>query len=64
MCVRPLPVRPCSTLGIMMEEFSKAADIVADLLLSADVDWSRLFEPYPFFSLFKNFLQASRGCKQ
>jgi poly(A) polymerase Pap1 len=48
----------------MMEEFSNAADIVADLLLSADVDWSRLFEPYPFFSLFKNFLQVKRGCKQ
>lgn len=48
----------CSTLGIMMEEFTKSADIAADLLLSAEVDWARLFEPYPFFSLFKNFLQV------
>jgi poly(A) polymerase Pap1 len=42
----------------MMEEFSKAADLVADLLLQADVDWARLFQPYPFFTLFKNFLQV------
>jgi poly(A) polymerase Pap1 len=43
----------------MMEEFTKAAESVAELLLTAEVDWSRLFEPYPFFSLFKNFLQVS-----
>lgn len=48
----------CSTLGIMMEEFTKSADIVANLLLKSDVDWARLFDPYPFFSLFKNFLQV------
>jgi poly(A) polymerase Pap1 len=42
----------------MMEEFTKSADIAADLLLSAEVDWARLFEPYPFFSRFKNFLQV------
>lgn len=49
----------CRTLSIMMEEFTKAAESVAELLLTAEVDWSRLFEPYPFFSLFKNFLQVS-----
>jgi len=42
----------------MMDEFSTAANTVADLLLKADVDWARLFEPYPFFTLFKNFLQV------
>lgn len=41
-----------------MEEFTKAADVVAELLPTAEVDWARLFEPYPFFSLFKNFLQV------
>ena len=56
--VHGCPSPSCSTLGIMMEEFSKAADIVADVLLKAEVDWARLFEPYPFFSLFKNFLQV------
>lgn len=56
-CTRTL-LPACSTLGIMMEEFTKSADIAADLLLSAEVDWARLFEPYPFFSLFKNFLQV------
>lgn len=45
----------------MMEEFTKAAETVAELLLTADVDWARLFEPYPFFSLFKNFLQVGGG---
>lgn len=42
----------------MMEEFTTASNTVADLLLKADVDWARLFEPYPFFTLFKNFLQV------
>jgi hypothetical protein len=44
-----------------MEEFTKAAESVAELLPTAEVDWSRLFEPYPFFSLFKNFLQVTCG---
>jgi len=45
----------------MTEEFAAAAAKASELLMSPVVDWARLFEPYPFFKLFKNYLQVRLG---
>uniref|UniRef100_A0A7I4CI61 Poly(A) polymerase n=1 Tax=Physcomitrium patens TaxID=3218 RepID=A0A7I4CI61_PHYPA len=59
------PTYPCqnssfnvsnSTLRVMTEEF-KRGDGVCDSLDSKVADWSKLFEPYPFFESYKNYLQ-------
>ncbi|KAF8062765.1 PAPS4 [Scenedesmus sp. PABB004] len=47
-----------STLAIMTSEFTSAAAVASELLMSSAVDWARLFEPYPFFTAFKNYLQV------
>ncbi|XP_058722490.1 nuclear poly(A) polymerase 1 [Vicia villosa] len=59
------PAYPCmnstynvttSTLRIMSEEFKRGSEICEAMEASKD-DWDTLFEPYPFFEAYKNYLQ-------
>ncbi|KAH8956247.1 hypothetical protein BDL97_07G030200 [Sphagnum fallax] len=56
------PAYPCmnssynvsnSTLRVMTEEFQRGNDSLEMI----KADWSALFEPYPFFEVYKNYLQ-------
>ncbi|KAK7293157.1 hypothetical protein RJT34_16018 [Clitoria ternatea] len=61
------PAYPCvnstynvtsSTLRVMTEEFQKGSEICEAMGASnADWVWDILFEPYPFFKAYKNYLQ-------
>ncbi|CAK9232352.1 unnamed protein product [Sphagnum jensenii] len=59
------PAYPCmnssynvsnSTLRVMTEEFQRGNDVCESLEM-IKADWSALFEPYPFFEVYKNYLQ-------
>ncbi|XP_061353067.1 nuclear poly(A) polymerase 1-like isoform X2 [Gastrolobium bilobum] len=59
------PAYPCmnstynvtsSTLHVMSEEFRRGSEI-CEAMEAGNADWDTLFEPYPFFEAYKNFLQ-------
>ncbi|KAJ7975172.1 Nuclear poly(A) polymerase [Quillaja saponaria] len=59
------PAYPCmnssynvssSTLRIMSEEFQRGSEI-CEAMEANNADWDTLFEPYPFFEAYKNYLQ-------
>ncbi|KAL4181011.1 hypothetical protein AMTRI_Chr12g235210 [Amborella trichopoda] len=59
------PAYPCmnssynvssSTLRVMMEEFQRGNEICEAMEINK-CDWSTLFEPYPFFEAYKNYLE-------
>uniref|UniRef100_A0A5B7C7K2 polynucleotide adenylyltransferase n=1 Tax=Davidia involucrata TaxID=16924 RepID=A0A5B7C7K2_DAVIN len=45
-----------STLRIMTEEFQRGSEI-CEAMEANKADWNTLFEPYPFFEAYKNYLQ-------
>ncbi|GLU18281.1 hypothetical protein SLE2022_345870 [Rubroshorea leprosula] len=45
-----------STLRIMTDEFQRGNEI-CEAMESNKADWDTLFEPYPFFEAYKNYLQ-------
>ncbi|ONK81373.1 uncharacterized protein A4U43_C01F28350 [Asparagus officinalis] len=45
-----------STLRIMTDEFQRGNDI-CKLMETNKADWNTLFEPYPFFEAYKNYLE-------
>uniref|UniRef100_A0A0C9S5V1 polynucleotide adenylyltransferase n=2 Tax=Wollemia nobilis TaxID=56998 RepID=A0A0C9S5V1_9CONI len=60
------PAYPCmnssynvstSTLRVMGEQFQKGNKICEDIEMNG-AQWSTLFEPYPFFEAYKNYLQV------
>ncbi|URE10198.1 Poly(A) polymerase predicted RNA binding domain [Musa troglodytarum] len=60
------PAYPCmnssynvstSTLRVMMEQFQIGNNICEDIELNK-TGWGALFEPYPFFETYKNYLQV------
>eukprot|EP00246_Nothoceros_aenigmaticus_P005177 TRINITY_DN17058_c0_g1_i1.p1 TRINITY_DN17058_c0_g1~~TRINITY_DN17058_c0_g1_i1.p1 ORF type:complete len:575 (+),score=84.32 TRINITY_DN17058_c0_g1_i1:95-1819(+) len=59
------PAYPCmnssysvssSTLRVMLEEFQRGKDVCEDLELTK-AEWKTLFEPCPFFDVYRNYLQ-------
>ncbi|KAJ4971273.1 hypothetical protein NE237_004372 [Protea cynaroides] len=59
------PAYPCmnssynvssSTLRVMTEEFQRGNEI-CEVMEQNKADWNTLFEPYPFFEVYKNYLQ-------
>ncbi|XXG74363.1 hypothetical protein AAC387_Pa07g3103 [Persea americana] len=59
------PAYPCmnssynvlsSTLRVMTEEFQRGNEICEAMKVNK-ADWSTLFEPYPFFEAYKNYLE-------
>ncbi|GAU41108.1 hypothetical protein TSUD_139770 [Trifolium subterraneum] len=59
------PAYPCmnstynvttSTLRIMSDEFKRGSE-VCEAMEASKADWDTLFEPYPFFEAYKNYLQ-------
>ncbi|WJX25617.1 Nuclear poly(A) polymerase 1 [Trifolium repens] len=59
------PAYPCmnstynvttSTLRIMSDEFKRGSEI-CEAMEASKADWDTLFEPYPFFEAYKNYLQ-------
>ncbi|KAI9101524.1 hypothetical protein K1719_023768 [Acacia pycnantha] len=59
------PAYPCmnssynvslSTLRIMSDEFRRGSEI-CEAMETNKADWDTLFEPYPFFEAYKNYLQ-------
>ncbi|KAL2626069.1 hypothetical protein AAZV13_07G089400 [Glycine max] len=59
------PVYPCmnstynvtsSTLRVMSDEFRRGSEI-CEAMEASKADWDTLFEPYPFFESYKNYLQ-------
>ncbi|XP_027357926.1 nuclear poly(A) polymerase 1 isoform X2 [Abrus precatorius] len=59
------PAYPCmnstynvtsSTLRVMSEEFRRGSEI-CEAMDASKADWDTLFEPYPFFEVYKNYLQ-------
>ncbi|KAJ4979198.1 hypothetical protein NE237_009978 [Protea cynaroides] len=59
------PAYPCmnssynvssSTLRVMTEEFRRGNEI-CEAMEQNKADWNTLFEPYPFFEVYKNYLQ-------
>ncbi|KAI8573610.1 hypothetical protein RHMOL_Rhmol01G0290400 [Rhododendron molle] len=59
------PAYPCmnssynvstSTLRVMMEEFRRGNDI-CEALETNNAGWTTLFEPFPFFEAYRNYLQ-------
>ncbi len=51
--------RPCFH---MQEEWRHADEVCTQILAAPGpvTDWSRLLEPFPFFTTFKNYLQVPR----
>ncbi|KAA8542751.1 hypothetical protein F0562_023903 [Nyssa sinensis] len=45
-----------STLRIMTVEFQRGSEI-CEAMEASKADWNTLFEPYPFFEAYKNYLQ-------
>eukprot|EP00976_Prorocentrum_cordatum_P060825 1176059-Prorocentrum_minimum.AAC.2 len=47
-----------STLQLMTEQFQLADSICAEVLYSPnkEVDWGRLFQPFPFFEKYKHYV--------
>ncbi|KAG4388463.1 hypothetical protein AAZX31_09G162600 [Glycine max] len=59
------PAYPCmnstynvtsSTLRVMSDEFRRGSEI-CEAMEASKADWDTLFEPYPFFESYKNYLQ-------
>ncbi|KAL6011538.1 hypothetical protein ACLOJK_001986 [Asimina triloba] len=59
------PAYPCmnssynvssSTLRVMTEEFQRGNEM-CEAMEASKADWTTLFEPYPFFEAYKNYLQ-------
>ncbi|KAG6512774.1 nuclear poly(A) polymerase 1-like [Zingiber officinale] len=59
------PAYPCmnssynvssSTLRVMLEEFQRGNQI-CEAMETSKADWDSLFEPYPFFEAYKNYLE-------
>ncbi|BAU02729.1 hypothetical protein LR48_Vigan10g032300 [Vigna angularis] len=59
------PAYPCmnstynvtsSTLRVMSDEFQRGSEI-CEAMEASKADWNALFEPYPFFESYKNYLQ-------
>ncbi|KAI5382728.1 Nuclear poly(A) polymerase 1, variant 4 [Lathyrus oleraceus] len=60
------PAYPCmnssynvssSTLRIITEEFKRGGEICEDMEAKKKADWDTLFESFPFFEAYKNYLQ-------
>ncbi|KAH7306645.1 hypothetical protein KP509_22G023600 [Ceratopteris richardii] len=60
------PAYPCmnssynvstSTLRVMTEQFESANEVCKQAVEMKQADWSALFETYPFFEAYKNYLQ-------
>ncbi|MCL7041726.1 hypothetical protein MKW94_010562 [Papaver nudicaule] len=65
------PAYPCmnssynvssSTLRVMTEEFQRGHEICEAMELNK-ANWNNLFEPYPFFDAYKNYLQIEIGAE-